>query len=199
MPSRIWDVKRGYSVYRSVSTEVLQRWIKEGGIEEGGVFVWTSGMSGWRRPENLDELWPFFKKEKKKVIITRPRRKKRKPEKYLREKVVIIDDEKNICTLLEKYLKRRHFIVNLADTGRKGFNLIKTQKPDVVLLDLRLKDTDGFNVLRRIRKLRPKRKVVIISAFGDAEIKEKAYRLGADRFIDKPFSRRTILKAIREV
>lgn len=199
MPSRIWDIKRGYSVYRSVSTEVLQRWIKEGRIEEGGVFVWTSGMSGWRRPEDLDELWPFFKKEKKKVIITRPRRKKRKPERHLREKVVIIDDEKNICTLLEKYLKRRHFIVNSSDTGRKGFNMVKTQKPDVVLLDLRLQDTDGFNILRRMRKLRPKRKVVIISAFGDAETKEKAYRLGADRFIDKPFSRRAILKVIREV
>lgn len=199
MSQKIWDIKRGYSVYRSVSTEVLQRWIEQKKVNEGEIFVWTSGMSGSRRPEELDEFKPFFKKrekKKKKVVIIKPRRRRGKPKRH--PKVVIIDDEKSICTLLEKYLKRRRFIVNTATTGRGGFNIVKTQKPDIVLLDLRLKDTDGLKILRKIRKLRPKKKVVIISAFGDPETKEKAFRLGASRFLDKPFKRRDLFKAIKE-
>lgn len=196
-----WDVKRGYGVYQSVYTEVLQRWIKDGRIKEDEVFVWTSGMSGWRRPEELLEFRPLF--EKKRII--RERRRKRLPVVSIRRKkkdhlrVTIIDDEKDICWLLGNALKARRFSVSSAETGREGLDLVKKERPDVVLLDLRLKDMDGLNVLSKIKKLWHRVKVIIISAFGGPIIREKATSLGADGFIDKPFKPADIVAAIRKL
>lgn len=191
-----WDVKRGYGVYQSVYTETLQRWIKEGRIDEGEVFVWTSGMSGWRRPEELNEFRPLFEKKKK-------RKKKIVPVVEVREKkrrypdVVIIDDEKDMCWLLENDLRKNHYHVFSANTGRDGLELVKREEPDVVLLDLRLKDVDGLNVLHKIKEIWPKIRVIIISAFGGPIVREKATSLGADGFIDKPFKSEDVVKAIK--
>lgn len=195
-----WDVKRGYSVYQSVYTGALQKWIREGKINEGEVFVWASGMSGWRRPEELDEFRMFFerkkKREKKKQKMSFPAPLLKEPKKK-RENIVIIDDERDMCWLLEKDLKKRHFNVSSANTGRDGLELIKKQEPDIVLLDLKLGDVDGLNVLRKINELWPKIKVMVISAFGGPVAREKATALGADSFIDKPFKVEDIIKAIR--
>lgn len=201
--SKKWDIKRGYGVYQSVYTEVLQRWIKEERIKEGEVLVWASGMSGWRKPEELDEFWRIFerlkkkekKKEKKKKapVVSARKKRKRKP------KVIIIDDEKEICWLLENILKKRRFKVLSTNTGRDGLKLVRREQPDVVLLDLRLEDVDGLDVLRKIKKLRPKKKVIIVTAYGDTAAKKKAARLGSDVFVDKPFKSKEIVKAIKTV
>lgn len=196
-----WDIKRGYGVYKSVYTEVLQRWIKEGRIKEGEVMVWRSGLSGWRRPEDLDEFRRLFllqKKKKKKKKIAPPvvpvrEKKKRYP------KVLVIDDEQDMCWLLENELKKRHFSVQSAYTGRDGLGLVRREKPDVVLLDLRLKDVNGLDVLGKIKQLWPKIKIIIISAFGGPDVKEKAVSLGASGFIDKPFKPKDVVKEIKRV
>lgn len=193
-----WDIKRGYGVYRSVYTPLLQRWIKEGRIKEGEVFVWRSGLSGWRRPEDMDEFRELFEKKERKKRIDKIGVPKVPPRKRKYPKVVIIDDEKEICWLLEKTLKERRYKVSSAYTGRSGINLVKQVKPDVTLLDLRLKDMDGLNVIRRIKKPRSRMKVIIISAYGNVEKKEKAKRLGADKFIDKPFKTTDVVKAIKQ-
>lgn len=197
-----WDIKRGYSVYKSVYTKALQKWIRDGTIKKDEVFVWTSGMSGWRRPEELVEFKSLFEKiEKRKKrkarvsvpVITVKERKRKK------QKIVIIEDEKDLCWLLENGLKKRHYNVNSVNSGREGLELVKQGEPNVVLLDLRLKDVDGFNVLHKIKELWKGTKVIIISAFGTHDVKEKATKLGADGFVDKPFVIEDILKAIKKV
>lgn len=198
-----WDIKRGYSVYQSVDTKILQKWIRERRVNKGDVLVWTSGMSGWRRPEELDEFRRVFRKisEKKKKRIEKkvivPVTKKRKKSRD----VIIIDDEKEICWLLGNVLKKRRFNVSSANSGREGLNLIKDKglKRGTVLLDLKLGDVDGLNVLRKIKELWPGIKVVIISAFGGPLVKEKASSLGADGFVDKPFKPEDIVKTIKKI
>lgn len=197
-----WDVKRGYSVYQSVFTETLQKWIKEGKVSEGELFVWTSGMSGWRRPEELYEFRSLFEKKKRKREVKEKIEKrapiiKKKKRDYL--KITIIDDEKEINWLLGNALKKRRFIVSSAETGREGLELVKRERPDVVLLDLRLKDVDGLNVLRKIKEVWHRIKVIIISAFGGPLVREKATGLGADGFVDKPFKPEDIVKAIKKL
>ncbi len=197
MADKKWDIKRGYSVYKSVYTPIVKKWIREGRINEGEVLVWTSCMSGWRSPEELDEFKSIFniKKRKKKPAASIQIREGEKREK---PKVLIIDDEKDICWLLEKYLRKRHFNVLSVDTGRGGIEMVKQKEPDVVLLDLKLEDINGLNVLRRIKEFSKKIKVIIVSAFAYSEIKENAVRIGADGFVDKPFKPEEI-KAIKEV
>ena len=57
-----WDIKKGYGVYLSIPTTLIKKWIKEGKIKKEEVFIWRSGMSGWRRPEELDEFKGLFKR-----------------------------------------------------------------------------------------------------------------------------------------
>lgn len=194
---RKWDIKRGYSVYKSVYTPTIRKWIKDGRINEREVFVWSSGMSGWRRPEELNEFKHFFKKRKakKKKIGGH----KIKFEKKERPKILIIDDEVEIGYLLEKFLKKRRFEVFSASSGKSGINMVAEKEPDVVLLDLKLGDMDGINVLRKIRQFSDKIKVIIASAFADTSVKETALRIGADGFIDKPFKPEDIVKAIKRL
>lgn len=201
MPEKKWDVKRGYGVYKSIYTQQLQRWIKEVRIKKGEVFVWSSGMSGWRRPEELEEFSRFFERKKirkkkigKKIKIAAPKKKKEKS-----IKVVIIDDEKDMCWLLENGLKKKKFDVSSAVTGKNGLEIIKKYKPDIVLLDIRLKDTNGLNLIKRIKIMHSNIKIIIISAFGGLDIKKKALRLGADDFVDKPFKTQEVIKRINKI
>ena len=55
-----WDIKRGANVYRQVSDDRIKLWIITGKIKAGEVVVWHTGLSGWRRPEELEELIPFL-------------------------------------------------------------------------------------------------------------------------------------------
>lgn len=199
MSRKKWDIKRGYGVYKSIYTRVLQKWIKEGRIKGGEVFVWTSGMSGWRRPEELDEFRRLFLRRKKKreeLAVPTVSVKEKKREK---PRVIIIDDEKDMCWLLENGLKKKCFNVLSAYTGRGGIDLIKREEPDVVLLDLKLMDVNGLKVLWKIKQLWPKIKVIIISAFGSVDAKRKATSLGAEDFVDKPFKMQEIVRKIRAV
>lgn len=197
MRNKKWDIRRGYGVYRSVSTEMLQKWIKEGKVKKDEITIWTSGMSGWRRPEDFDEFKRLFEKKIKEKKIERKIKTPALKVKKKYPKVLIIDDEKDLCWLLHNYLRKNHYKVISANCGREGIYLVKKEDPDIVLLDLRLRDVDGLRVLHKIKQLWPKKKVIIISAFGNGIIKEKALRLGSSSFIDKPFNPREIIKAIR--
>ena len=59
-----YDLRRGNRYYRSVRAEQLKKWILEGVIKEGEIEVWRSGLSGWRKPEELEEFKSLFKKRK---------------------------------------------------------------------------------------------------------------------------------------
>lgn len=192
-----WDIKRGHAVYKSVHTSILQKWIKEGKVNEGEVLVWTSGMSGWRRPEELAPFKSFFKKKRKRRLAIPPDIISEKKKGSF--KILIIDDEKDICWLLGTYLKKRRFRVLCANTGKSGIELVEKETPEIVLLDLRLGDMDGLKVLRCIKKSRREIKVIITSAFAGSEIKDKAIKLGVNGFVDKPFKRENIVKAINKL
>jgi len=58
-----YDIRRGADIYRRISESRLKGWISSGKIKSGEVLVWRSGLSGWRKAEDLEELQPFFKKQ----------------------------------------------------------------------------------------------------------------------------------------
>ncbi len=60
-----WDIKRGADVYRQVFDSRLKSWISTGKIKPGEVVVYRSGFSGWRKPEELEELIPYFRRYEK--------------------------------------------------------------------------------------------------------------------------------------
>ncbi|MDR3556578.1 MAG: sigma-54 dependent transcriptional regulator [Syntrophobacteraceae bacterium] len=101
-------------------------------------------------------------------------------------KVLIIDDELSIREHLEMFLQEKGFEVLSAENGESGIRLLNDQKPDILVLDIRLPGIDGIEVLRRIKKEDIAVSIIMITAFHDMETTIRAMQLGADDYIHKP-------------
>lgn len=110
--------------------------------------------------------------------------------------VLIIEDEKNIQTFMGKILKRHEYRVLCADTGEQGLEMIRSQCPDIILLDLGLPDMDGSEIIQDIRTW-TSTPVIVISARTAEQEKVSALDLGADDYITKPFGTSELLARIR--
>ncbi len=196
-----WDIKRGADVYRQVFDSRLKSWISTGKIKPGEVVVYRSGFSGWRKPEELNEIIPYFRRYEKTQLRKLKRRKPARstlPEKTQIKNILIIDDEKDLCQLLGDALISHDYNVKFAHTKKNALSSLKEQTPDMVFCDLKLPDGDGMKILSKIKKISPGTIVNIITAYGSDETRDEAKRLGAYSFIDKPFSEEDILGNIRE-
>ena len=196
-----WDIKRSADIYRQILDARLKFWISAGKIKSGDVIVWRSGFSGWRRPEELEELISYFRRYERSQLR---KIKRRKPARraYLQKtqikNILIIDDEKDLCLLLGDTLSSHGYNVEFAHTKKEALSSLKSQTPDLVFCDLKLPDGDGMRIISKIRKISPSTIVNIITAYGSEEARDEARRLGAHGFIDKPFSEEDILENIRE-
>ncbi len=104
-------------------------------------------------------------------------------------KILIIEDDTSVIQLVTEALQSKWVEVNLISTtyGEEGIELTKKELPDIVILDLRLDDMDGFEVLGKIRMF-SKVLVVILTARGDEDSMIRGLQEGADEYITKPFS-----------
>ena len=195
-----WDIKRSADVYRQILDARLKFWISTGKIKPGEVVVWRGGFSGWRKPEELEELIPYFRRYERTQLRKLKRRKLKREvltKKSQIKNILIIDDEKDLCELLSDTLTSRRYNVACVNTQKEATRIIKRGLPELVFLDLKLPDGDGMKLISKIKKINPDTVVNIISAYGSEDAKEKAMALGVNRFIDKPFSEQDILRSIR--
>lgn len=116
--------------------------------------------------------------------------------------VLIVDDEEDLCWTLTKILEDLNYQVVCAHTGKTALrHLQKDKHIRLALLDVRLPDlgeAGGLALLKKVKRLRPKMPVVLMSAFGAPKIKSQSTRLGAVAFLDKPFRIEKLLKLLRE-
>ena len=193
-----YDIRRGADTYSAVYHSRLKAWILKGIIKREEALVWRSGLSGWRKPEELKELKPYFKQREQGKL----RRKEAEPTLHQipRKKIksiLIIDDEEDLCWLLSNGLLAKGYDVSTANTLHQGVDLLQGN-PDLIFLDLKLPDGDGIKILSKIRRTCPETIVNIISAYGSEERREEASKKGARGFIDKPFTESDILKSIKQ-
>jgi len=193
-----YDIRRGADTYRLIYHARLKSWILKGIIKRDEALVWRSGLSGWRKPERLEELRPYFEQREEEHL----RRKKDTagphlfPKKRIKN-ILIIDDEGDLCWLLSNTLQKKGYTVSTANTISDGTALLK-EAPDLLFLDLKLPDGDGMDLLPRIREMTPQTLVVIISAYGSEEKRGEAKEEGVYSFLDKPFTEEKILEAIEQ-
>ncbi|MBN1164459.1 MAG: sigma-54-dependent Fis family transcriptional regulator [Candidatus Krumholzibacteriota bacterium] len=102
-------------------------------------------------------------------------------------KVLIIDDEKAIRWSLGEALKNQGYDVEEADKGKKGIKLFMEDPADIVILDLKLPDSSGIEVLKVLREEDPELPVVMMTAYGEVETAVEAIKNGAYDFLLKPF------------
>ena len=194
-----YDIRRGADVYRLIYYARLKSWILKGIIKKGEAVVWRSGLSGWRKPEELEELKPYFKQKEEADLKTMKQKIKTAPlPKRQIKNVLIIDDEDDLCWLLSNILRDKGYNVSIANTLSEGTARLK-ELPDLVFLDLKLPDGDGMDIIPKIDKISPESLVTIISAYGSEEVMDEVMKKGVYSFIDKPFAEEDILRTIEQI
>ena len=122
--------------------------------------------------------------------------------KTAQARVLIVDDEEDFCWTLTKILEDLNYQVLSAHTGKTALRYLQKDKNiRFAVLDVRLPDlgeAGGLALFKKVKRLRPKMPVILMSAFGAAKVKSQATRLGAVAFLDKPFRIEKLLKLIRE-
>lgn len=101
--------------------------------------------------------------------------------------LLIVDDDEVICEILAAYLRPRGYRIRIAHDGAGALDALKEAVPDIVILDLRLPDMQGQEILHRIRGERMESEVIIVTGFASLDSALDAIKSGAFDYIVKPF------------
>ena len=115
-----------------------------------------------------------------------------------RYKVLIADDDAHISELIALYMEKEGYETLEAHTGREAIESFKEHDPDIVLLDIMMPDTDGYQVCREIRQM-GQTPIIMISAKGETFDKVLGLELGADDYIVKPFDSKELIARVKSV
>jgi two-component system response regulator ResD len=108
---------------------------------------------------------------------------------HARGSVLVVDDEPTIAEVVARYLERAGYRTRIASDGAQALELVASQRPDLVVLDLMLPGIDGLEVMRRLRQADGERiGLILLTAKGEESDRVIGLRLGADDYVVKPFS-----------
>jgi len=114
----------------------------------------------------------------------------------LRPRVVLADDHPGVLKLLQRILEPSFDVVGHVNTGSALLAETPKFRPDVVVLDVSLPDIDGLDVCRELKRATPQTKVVVLTAANDADIRQKAFSVGASAFVLKYLMADELISAI---
>jgi len=114
-----------------------------------------------------------------------------------KKKVLIIDDEQELCMLMEMVLERSDFVAKSVHTLEPVLDEVDQLKPDYIFLDNHLPDGRGVDIIRTILNAYPPVKIVMMTAYNERLLNEKAITEGASYFLHKPFNRNNIENIIK--
>lgn len=113
--------------------------------------------------------------------------------------VLIVDDERNIRLTLSMALETLKIPVDTAESGEEALHKLAETPFKLMLLDLKLPDIDGLEVLRQVVDKHPETKVIIITAYGSIEVAVEAMKIGAIDFLQKPFQPTDVRDMVRRI
>lgn len=130
------------------------------------------------------------------ITLTEP------PQTCDQKKVLIVDDEVAILFAYQKLIEREGFGVDVCENVETALAHINDHVYCAVIADMRLagtENTDGLKILHAIRGNQPETKVILVTGYGNAEIKQMAYALGATHYFEKPVRPSVILDALKSL
>ncbi len=114
------------------------------------------------------------------------------------KRILVVDDEKRMIGFIRMNLELEGFTVFEAHDGLEALNAVRTQLPDLILLDVMMPELDGYETLRMLREFSSV-PVIMLTAKGEEDDKVRGLELGADDYITKPFGARELSSRIRAV
>lgn len=115
------------------------------------------------------------------------------------KKILIVDDKYGIRLLLSEVFNNEGYQVFQAANGRTAIEIAQNEKPDIVILDMKIPGMDGLEILRNIRTFDSEMKVIMMTAYGELDMLEEAFEFGVLKHFIKPFNINDLKIAIREI
>lgn len=117
------------------------------------------------------------------------------------KKILIVDDEPNIIMSLEYTFKKSNFQVFIARDGQEALDILESEIPDAIILDVMMPNVDGYATITEIKKNEKLNhcKIVFLSAKNKESDIEKGINLGANAYMTKPFSIKKLVEKINEL
>jgi len=114
------------------------------------------------------------------------------------KKILVIDDDKDVCLLLDRFLKRQDYDVQTASSGKEGLELLSKDIPDLILTDFKLGDINGGELLKKVKEKHPSMPVIIITGYSDIKVAINVMKNGAFDYVTKPLFPEEILNTIKK-
>ena len=113
-------------------------------------------------------------------------------------RLLLVDDEMDFVNILSKRIKRRNIDVAKAFSGAEAIQALRGQEFDVAVLDLKMEDMDGIEVLKILKIMDPRLAVIMLTGHGSVEAAEQGMKLGAFDYLTKPCGLEELLEKIME-
>jgi len=113
-------------------------------------------------------------------------------------RILLVDDEAAYVNALSKRLTRRNFQVSVAYNGTQGVQAVRKQDFDVAVLDLKMEDMDGIDVLKIFKKMIPQMAVIMLTGHGSEQAAREGIKFGAFDYLTKPCDLEDLIEKIRE-
>ncbi|MDS1030363.1 response regulator [Bacillota bacterium LX-D] len=116
-----------------------------------------------------------------------------------KSKILVVDDQPGIRHLVAEVLEENDYEVTLAANGQEALSVMHKTKPEVVLLDMKMPDMNGLQVLQQMNSSGENIPVIMMTAFDEQNLIEQAEELGAKGFLAKPFDINQIIEAVSNI
>ncbi len=114
-------------------------------------------------------------------------------------RVLVVDDQKGVRRLLEELFRKDGYEVTVAVDGKDSVEKVKAYTPDIILMDMKMPNMNGLEASQEIIKLNDKIPIIMMTAYGEMEVVQKALEVGVKRYITKPFDIIDLRNMVREV
>lgn len=115
-----------------------------------------------------------------------------------RPTILLVDDEPEVLRLFKRILSAESALILAAQSGAEALEIARQTSLDLVILDIKLPDVSGTEVLRRLRRIDAGVPVIIVTSYGSVETVRASMRLGAFDYLTKPFDNQEIRRVARE-
>jgi len=112
--------------------------------------------------------------------------------------ILVIDDEAEICEGLETLLRSEGFAVQAAANAQRGLDLLADQPFDLLLLDIKLPDRNGLELLQDLRRRDPHLPIIVITAYGAVDVARAAFKAGAQDYLTKPWNNEDLVAQVHQ-